>query len=83
MLVSWVMSQDVFPLSRGLPFKITMDGIPPIAHAGLNGVAMPVIPEMNAVWSAWNNALTLIHQGTETAEGAFTTAAEQIRTALE
>jgi hypothetical protein len=24
----------VFPLSRGLPFKITMDGIQPNAHAG-------------------------------------------------
>jgi maltose-binding protein MalE len=67
------------------PFMDNIDDLDlaAIAHAGLNGIAMPVIPEMNAVWSAWNNALTLIHQGTETAEGAFTTAAEQIRTALE
>jgi maltose/maltodextrin transport system substrate-binding protein/arabinogalactan oligomer/maltooligosaccharide transport system substrate-binding protein len=54
-----------------------------IAHAGINGLPVPAIPEMNAVWSSWNGALTLIDQGADTPEAAFSTAADQIRTALE
>lgn len=53
------------------------------AEAGANGLAMPAIPEMSAVWSAWGDAITLVFQGTEDPETAFTTAAEQIRTAIE
>jgi maltose/maltodextrin transport system substrate-binding protein/arabinogalactan oligomer/maltooligosaccharide transport system substrate-binding protein len=52
------------------------------AQAGINGLPVPAIPEMNAVWSAWNGALRLIDQGADTPESAFSTAAEQIRAAL-
>ena len=52
------------------------------AEAGANGLPMPAIPEMSAVWSAWGDAVTLVAQGTITAEEAFTNAAEQIRTTI-
>jgi maltose-binding protein MalE/ABC-type branched-subunit amino acid transport system substrate-binding protein len=52
------------------------------AEAGANGLPMPAIPEMSAVWAAWGDAVTLVTQGTVTAEEAFTTAAEQIRTLI-
>ncbi len=52
------------------------------ADAGAEGLPMPAIPEMSAVWTAWGNALTFIGQQTEPAEQAFTEAAEQIRTAI-
>jgi maltose-binding protein MalE len=52
------------------------------AAAGANAYPMPAIPEMASVWEAWGNAVTLIAQGADTAENAFTTAAEQITTAL-
>jgi maltose/maltodextrin transport system substrate-binding protein/arabinogalactan oligomer/maltooligosaccharide transport system substrate-binding protein len=52
------------------------------AEAGANGLPMPAIPEMSAVWSAWGDALTLIGQQREDPETAFTNAAEQIRTAI-
>ncbi len=52
------------------------------AQAGANGLPMPAIPEMSAVWTAWGDAVVLVTQGTVTAEEAFTTAAEQIRTLI-
>lgn len=52
-------------------------------EAGLTAQAMPAIPEMNAVWSAFNNAVLLISQQGDAPDSAFTTAAEQIRTAIE
>jgi maltose-binding protein MalE len=51
-------------------------------EAGANALAMPAIPEMSAVWSSWGNAMELVVQQQVTAEEAFTTAAEQIRTAI-
>lgn len=52
------------------------------AEAGANGLPMPAIPAMSAVWSAWGDAVTLIFQQTEAPDAAFTQAAEQIRTAI-
>jgi arabinogalactan oligomer / maltooligosaccharide transport system substrate-binding protein len=51
-------------------------------EAGLTAQAMPAIPEMTAVWSAFNNAVTLVSQQGDDPVNAFTTAAEQIRTAI-
>lgn len=50
--------------------------------AGEEGLAMPAIPQMSAVWSAWGDAVTLINQGQLSAEEAFSNAGEQIRTLL-
>jgi maltose-binding protein MalE len=44
---------------------------------------MPAIPEMGAVWDAWNNSGLLMAQGELTPEEALTEAAEQIRTQIE
>lgn len=52
-------------------------------QAGVNADPMPSIPEMSSVWEAWGNAVVLIAQGSDTAENAFTTAQEQIITAIE
>ncbi|MEZ4556619.1 MAG: maltose ABC transporter substrate-binding protein [Caldilineaceae bacterium] len=52
------------------------------AEAGANGLAMPAIPEMSAVWDAWGNAITLITQQREAPDAAMQNAAEQIRTAI-
>ncbi|MCP5097386.1 MAG: maltose ABC transporter substrate-binding protein [Chloroflexi bacterium] len=51
-------------------------------EAGSEALPMPAIPEMSAVWEAWGNAVVLIAQGGDTADSAFTNAAEQIRTAI-
>lgn len=48
-------------------------------EAGAAGQPMPAIPAMSAVWTDWGNAVTLAMQGEQTAEEAFTTAAETIR----
>jgi maltose/maltodextrin transport system substrate-binding protein/arabinogalactan oligomer/maltooligosaccharide transport system substrate-binding protein len=50
--------------------------------AGTNAVSMPNIPQMSAVWGPWGDALTLLQQGTATAEDAMTNAQTQIETAL-
>ncbi len=47
--------------------------------AGSEGLAMPAIPEMSAVWSAWGNAMQLVRTGESGAEEAFGNAGEQIR----
>ncbi len=52
------------------------------AAAGSEGLAMPAIPEMSAVWSAAGNAEELIISGELGGEEAFLAAAEQIRTAI-
>lgn len=52
------------------------------AEAGADGQAMPAIPEMGAVWDAWNNAGLLMAQGELTPEEALTEAASQIRTQI-
>jgi maltose-binding protein MalE len=52
------------------------------AAAGANGLAMPAIPEMSAVWSSWGNAMQLVGQQAEAPDKAFMDAAEQIRGAI-
>lgn len=47
--------------------------------AGSEGLAMPAIPEMSSVWSAWGNAMQLVRTGELSGEEAFTNAGEQIR----
>jgi maltose-binding protein MalE len=53
-----------------------------LAAAAGSGQAMPAIPEMGAVWSAWGDAVTLAMKGDLSAEEAFTSAAEAIRAAI-
>ncbi|GAB1422153.1 hypothetical protein MASR2M15_23660 [Anaerolineales bacterium] len=50
-------------------------------EAGTDAQPMPAIPEMGAVWAAYDGALTLISQG-EDPVVAFTTGAEQIASAI-
>ncbi|GAB4574309.1 MAG: maltose/maltodextrin ABC transporter substrate-binding protein MalE [Anaerolineae bacterium] len=50
--------------------------------AGANGVAMPNIPEMASVWTAWGNAMELIIRQTTDAETAMMDAAAQVRELL-
>lgn len=52
------------------------------ANAGVEGLAMPAIPEMSSVWSAWGNAMELVRTGELDAETAFSNAGEQIRSLL-
>ena len=52
------------------------------AAAGANGLAMPAIPEMSAVWAAWGDAVVLVSQQSEAPDAAFSNAAEQIRAAI-
>lgn len=52
------------------------------ADAGVDGLAMPAIPEMSAVWSSWGDAMELVSQQSEDATTAFENAAQQIRDAI-
>ena len=51
-------------------------------EAGLEGLPMPAIPEMSAVWTAWGDAVTLIMQEQVGGEEAFENAAEQVRNTI-
>lgn len=51
--------------------------------AGTEGLAMPAIPEMSAVWTAWGNAMELVRTGQLGADEAFSDAGEQIRSLIE
>lgn len=53
------------------------------AAAGAEGLAMPAIPEMSAVWTSWGNSIALVVQGEADPATAFTDAAAAIRTAIE
>jgi maltose/maltodextrin transport system substrate-binding protein/arabinogalactan oligomer/maltooligosaccharide transport system substrate-binding protein len=70
--------------SAFLPVRESIDDpdIAGFAEAGANGLPMPAIPEMSAVWSAWGDAVTLIFNQSEDPDTAFKTAAEQIRAAI-
>lgn len=48
-------------------------------EAGIDGLPMPAIPEMSAVWTAWGDAVTLIMQEQSGGEEAFENAAQQVR----
>ena len=47
--------------------------------AGAEGLAMPAIPEMSSVWSAWATALQLTRTGELGGEEAFSNAGAQVR----
>src|SRR5690606_29600652 len=70
--------------SAFLPVRdaITDEDIAAFADAGANGLPMPAIPEMSAVWTSWGNAMQLVSQQSESPEDAFTNAGEQIRAAI-
>lgn len=70
--------------SAFLPVLETTDDpdLAAFGKAGTNAALMPAIPEMGAVWGSWNSAVVLVITGQDTAENAFKTAAEQIRTVL-
>lgn len=70
--------------SAFLPVRdaITDEDIAAFAEAGANGLPMPAIPEMSAVWTSWGNAMQLVGQQSAEPDVAFTEAAEQIRTAI-
>lgn len=50
--------------------------------AGVDGQAMPNIPEMGAVWESWANAIELTLLDPAIAESEFGNAAEQVRGAI-
>jgi arabinogalactan oligomer / maltooligosaccharide transport system substrate-binding protein len=52
------------------------------AAAGSEGIAMPNIPAMASVWTAWGDATEFIIRQTLSPEEAYATAAEQIRTLI-
>lgn len=52
------------------------------AAAGTSGAAMPAIPEMASVWTAWGNAEELIIRQTSDAATAMADAATQVRELL-
>lgn len=49
-----------------------------VMEAAEYGVPMPAIPAMNAVWTAWSDALELVINGQSTPEAAIKDAVEQI-----
>ena len=51
-------------------------------EVGAEAALMPAIPEMNAVWASWGDAITLIMQNEQEPEDALTNAAEQVREAI-
>ena len=51
--------------------------------AGTEGLAMPAIPEMSSVWTAWGGAMELVRTGEVSAEEAFSNAGEQIRALIQ
>ncbi len=51
--------------------------------AGVDGLPMPAIPEMSAVWTAWGDAITLIMQEQAGGEEAFKNADQQIESLIE
>ncbi|HMM28474.1 MAG: maltose ABC transporter substrate-binding protein [Chloroflexota bacterium] len=51
-------------------------------ESAVNGIPMPAIPEMSAVWTAWGNAMQLVIQQQLEPADALADAAEQIRAAI-
>lgn len=62
---------------------ITDENIAGFAAAGSTGAAMPAIPEMASVWTAWGNAQELIIRQTSDAATAMADAALQVRELLQ
>lgn len=67
------------PIAEG----VEDEAIAAFGEAGETGLAMPAIPEMSAVWSAWGNAMEQVVGGRATAAEALPDAAGQIRMAIE
>lgn len=63
------------------PLADTIDDADLAAFSGAiaNGDPLPAIPAMNAVWSAWGNAISLVYQQTADPADAITEAATAIR----
>ncbi|MAU09586.1 MAG: hypothetical protein CL607_07185 [Anaerolineaceae bacterium] len=53
-----------------------------ITSAGIEGLAMPAIPAMAQVWTAWTDAINLIQEQGEDPDATFENAAEQIETLI-
>ena len=70
--------------SAFIPVRDAIDDedIQAFAEAGANGLPMPAIPAMSAVWSAWGDAMELIITQAEEPEAALSNAAEQIRASI-
>ena len=51
-------------------------------QAGADADPLPNIPEMNSVWQAWGNAMTLISNGTQAPQEALDNAQAQIEAAI-
>jgi arabinogalactan oligomer / maltooligosaccharide transport system substrate-binding protein len=52
-------------------------------ESGQDGVPMPAIPEMGSVWSAWEDAYSLIYEQQGDPQEHFSNAAEQIRNLIQ
>jgi maltose/maltodextrin transport system substrate-binding protein/arabinogalactan oligomer/maltooligosaccharide transport system substrate-binding protein len=52
------------------------------SEIGENGLPMPAIPQMSAVWGSWGDAITLMFNQEQPSADAFTNAAEQIRATI-
>jgi maltose/maltodextrin transport system substrate-binding protein/arabinogalactan oligomer/maltooligosaccharide transport system substrate-binding protein len=62
--------------------KIEDPDLQAFAAAGATADPMPNIPEMNSVWQAWSDAMTLISNGDLEPQAALDQAQEQIQTAI-
>jgi maltose/maltodextrin transport system substrate-binding protein/arabinogalactan oligomer/maltooligosaccharide transport system substrate-binding protein len=63
------------------PLATTIDDkdLAAFSTAIADGDPLPAIPEMNAVWTAWGNAISLVYQGQADPETAIKDAAAAIR----
>jgi maltose/maltodextrin transport system substrate-binding protein/arabinogalactan oligomer/maltooligosaccharide transport system substrate-binding protein len=72
---------------RGPAWQATIEAVDDpdlaaITAAGVNGLAMPAIPAMAQVWTAWTDAINLIQEQGEDPDATFENAAEQIETLI-
>lgn len=90
-LTEWVAAPGImqaiadldFRLSAYLPVRNAADpDVLAIGNVGANGLPIPGIPEMTAVWEPWETAVTLLSRQQAQPEEAFTNAANQIRAAI-
>ena len=70
--------------SAYLPIAETIDDedLKAFIAAGKVAEPMPNIPEMNSVWKAWGDAMTLISNQTQEPQEALDTAQSQVEAAL-
>jgi maltose-binding protein MalE len=67
--------------SAYLPTRQNIDDpdLATFAAVGSNGLPMPAIPEMSAVWDAWEGSIAHILKQEQSADEAYRNAADQIR----